>query len=92
MVSGRKRLRNEIVVRIIKYWMEIASSGENESGKIWFLLGKWKLKPVTLAAGSEARTVFARSDAGIVGSNPTQGMHLFCVCVVLCLDRGLATS
>jgi hypothetical protein len=34
---------------------------------------------------SEAWTVFARSDTGIVGSNPTQGMdfsmHLFCVCV-----------
>jgi hypothetical protein len=33
---------------------------------------------------------------GIVGSNPTQGMdvcmRLFCVCIVLCLDKGLATS
>jgi hypothetical protein len=43
-------------------------------------------------------TVFARSEAGIVGSNTTQGMDVwyvcafFCVCVVLCLGRGLATS
>jgi hypothetical protein len=39
--------------------------------------------PITAAARSEAWTVFARSDAGIVGSNPTRGMdvcvRLFCV-------------
>jgi hypothetical protein len=36
----------------------------------------------------------ARSNAGIVGSNPTQGMdvRLFCVHVVLCVGRGLATG
>jgi hypothetical protein len=39
---------------------------------------------------SKAWIVFARSDAGIVGSNPTRCMdvcvcvRLFCVCVVLC--------
>jgi hypothetical protein len=52
---------------------------------------------VTAAERSEACTVFARSEAGIVASNPTQGMDvwyvcLLCVCVVLCLGRGLATS
>ncbi|PNF20358.1 hypothetical protein B7P43_G12827 [Cryptotermes secundus] len=47
--------------------------------------------PVTVAERSKACTVFARSEAGIVGSNPTQGMD---VCVRLCLStgRGLATS
>jgi hypothetical protein len=53
------------------------------------------LLPITVAARSKAWTVFARSNAGIVGSNHTQGIHvyvrLFCVCV-LCLGRGLATS
>jgi hypothetical protein len=55
-------------------------------------------EPVTVAERSEACTVFARSEAGIVGSNPNQGMDIwcvcafFCVCVVLCLGRGLATS
>jgi hypothetical protein len=55
-------------------------------------------EPVTVAGRSEACTVFARSEAGIVGSNPTQGMDVWCVCtffcecVVLCLGRGLATS
>jgi hypothetical protein len=41
-------------------------------------------------------TVFAHSNARIVGSNPTQGMdvclRLFCVCVVLCVGSGLATG
>jgi hypothetical protein len=46
---------------------------------------------------ARAWTVFVRTDAGIVGSNPTQGMdfwcmRLFCVCVVLCLGSGLAAG
>jgi hypothetical protein len=48
--------------------------------------------PITVAARSEAWTIFARSNAGVVGSNPTQGMGvclpLFCVCV----GSGLATG
>jgi hypothetical protein len=43
-------------------------------------------KPVTVAERSKAYTVFARSEAGIVGSNSTQGMDVWylvfvCVCV-----------
>jgi hypothetical protein len=34
-----------------------------------------------VAARSKAWTVFARSNAGIVGSNPTQGMDVCIVCV-----------
>jgi hypothetical protein len=37
--------------------------------------------PVTVAQRSKVCTVFARSDAGIVGSNPTQGMDVWYVCV-----------
>jgi hypothetical protein len=53
-------------------------------------------KPVTVAEQSKAYTVFARSEAGIVGSSPTQCMYGVCMClfsiyVVLCLGRGLAT-
>jgi hypothetical protein len=61
-----------------------------------------KRRPVRVAERSEACTVFARSEAAIMGSNPTQGMDLWCVCVcvcafvcvyvVLCLGRGIATS
>jgi hypothetical protein len=36
--------------------------------------------PITVAEWSKALTVFARSDAGIVGSYATQGMDV-CVCV-----------
>jgi hypothetical protein len=32
--------------------------------------------PITVAARSKAWTVFVRSNAGIVGSNPTQGMDV----------------
>jgi hypothetical protein len=42
--------------------------------------------PVTVAEGSKACTIFARSEAGIVGSIPTQGMDVWYVYVfILCL-------
>jgi hypothetical protein len=41
------------------------------------LIKKVKEKePVTVAESSKACTVFARSEAGIVGSNPIQGMDV----------------
>jgi hypothetical protein len=47
--------------------------------------------PITVAG-----TVFARSNAGIVDSNPTRGMdicvRLTSVCVVLCVGSGRATG
>jgi hypothetical protein len=54
-----------------------------------------KIEPITMAARSKAWIVFARSNAEIVGSNPTQGMDVcivcdYSVCVVLCVGRGLA--
>jgi hypothetical protein len=39
---------------------------------------------VPMAARSEARTVFCRSNTGIVGSNPTQGMDVCPRFSVLC--------
>jgi hypothetical protein len=55
--------------------------------------------PVTVGKRSEVCTVFARSEAGIVCSNPTKGMDVWyvymfilCFCVVLCLGRDLATG
>jgi hypothetical protein len=42
--------------------------------------------PVTVVERSKSCTVFARSDAGIVGLNPTQGMDVWCLYVfILCL-------
>jgi len=46
-----------------------------------------------MAARSEARTVFDRSNTGIVGSNPDRGMELcprFSVFVLSYVGRGLA--
>jgi hypothetical protein len=51
--------------------------------------------PVTVAERSEGCTVLARSEAGTVVSNPTQGMGVcvrVCVFLCLCTGRGLATS
>jgi hypothetical protein len=56
------------------------------------------IKPVTVAERCKACTFFAHSEAGIVGSNPKQGMDVWCFCVrecvflCLCGGRGLATS
>jgi hypothetical protein len=42
--------------------------------------------PVTVVEMFKACTDFARSQAGIVGSNPTQSMDVWCVYVfILCL-------
>jgi hypothetical protein len=52
--------------------------------------------PITVAARSKTWTVFARSNTGVMDSNPTKGMdvcvRLFCAYVVLCVGRGLATG
>jgi hypothetical protein len=41
---------------------------------------------VTVAGRSKAWSVFAGWDAGIVGSNPTQGMYVWRACVyIFCL-------
>jgi hypothetical protein len=39
--------------------------------------------PVTVAERSNACTVFPRLEAGIVGSNPTQGMDVWYVCAFI---------
>jgi hypothetical protein len=43
--------------------------------------------PVTVAERSKSCTVFALSEAGIVGSNPTQSMdnQCLCVCMFVCM-------
>jgi hypothetical protein len=66
----------------------------------WICSFNWALYPhaVTLSARCKSWTVFACSDAGIVGSNPTQGMDVWCVYkFILCLcclrlGSGLTTN
>jgi hypothetical protein len=57
---------------------------------------KSTLVPIIAAAQSKEWNIFARSNTGIMGSNPTRGMdvgvRLFCICVVLCVGSGLATG
>jgi hypothetical protein len=58
-----------------------------------FDLASMVSEPVTVAARSKVRTVFARSDAVIVGSNPIQGIDVWCVyAFILCLGSGLAAG
>jgi hypothetical protein len=51
---------------------------------------------IIVAAQSKVSTVFARSNTGVVRSNPTRGKYvyvrLFCGYVVLCVGSGLATG
>jgi hypothetical protein len=51
---------------------------------------------ITVVALSKTWTVFTRSNAEIVSSNPTQGIEvcvsLFCACVVLRVGSGLAAG
>jgi hypothetical protein len=51
---------------------------------------------ITVAARTKAWIVFARSNTGIVGSNPSRGVDVcvrfYCVCIVLCVGSGLATG
>jgi hypothetical protein len=51
--------------------------------------------PVPMPTWSEARTVFGRSNIGIVGLNPTGGMDVcprFSVFMLPCVGRGLASG
>jgi hypothetical protein len=62
----------------------------------WFVCVWSQMEPITVATRSETWIVFARSNTGVVGSNPIQGIdiyvRLFCVCVVLCVGSGLGDS
>jgi hypothetical protein len=51
------------------------------------------LEPVTVAARSKARNVFARLNTGIVGLNPARGMDVcvYSALVLSCVGSGLAT-
>jgi hypothetical protein len=62
--------------------------------KVTFQLykGKFVCKPITLTALFKARNIFACSNTGIVGSNPTRGMNmcmrLFCMFLLFSLSSG----
>jgi hypothetical protein len=67
------------------YVLKINISTNSES-IIYISIKYVTVQPVTVAARSKAWNVFARSDARIVGPNPTQGMDVWCVyAFILCL-------
>jgi hypothetical protein len=75
----------------------MAQNLKSSNNRNWIYKRNRRLLPVTVASWFKAWTVFARLDAGIVGSNPTHSMDVWCmrlfrVCVVLCLGSGLATG
>jgi hypothetical protein len=83
---------------LILNWVHdvISQKTENSSRTLYELFDIWPLpefiRAVTVAARSKAWNVFARSNAGIVGSNPTQGMDI-CLCLFcVCICSGLATG
>jgi hypothetical protein len=63
---------------------------------VYIYISNSRLMPITMAARSKAWTAFARWNTGIVGSDLTRGMdvcvRLFCLCVAVCVGRGLATG
>jgi hypothetical protein len=73
VIFRRTRRRRRVIVR----WDVI---GEGVSD-IYYYDGHILLWPITEAARSKAWTVFVRPNAGLVGSNPTEGMGICIVCV-----------
>jgi hypothetical protein len=80
---GRRRIWSFISSQILKhsyfcgmYWLSVYYN---------FVPEFWWQKPVTVAVRSKAWTDFARSKAGIVGSNSTEGMDI-CVFVLSCVQ------
>jgi hypothetical protein len=50
------------------------------------------LHRITVVARSKARNVFARSNTGIAGSSPTQGMDICLRLIGVCVGSGLASG
>jgi hypothetical protein len=57
----------------------------------YFLLVS-EIMPVMVAERSKVCTVFARSETGIVGFNPTQGMDVWCVYILFVLSCVLVAA
>jgi hypothetical protein len=66
---------SETLVHIYKTaWRHTAEDNDVQISDIFVSYNQ--AEPITVAALSKARNVFARSNAGIVGSNPTRGMDV----------------
>jgi hypothetical protein len=91
--------RNQDRILFHTFWIYYPSSRHVEYTRKedvnWNFSRLLSLVPITAASRSKAWTVFARSNTGIVSTNPTQGMDVcvlfFCV-YILCVGSGLATG
>jgi hypothetical protein len=63
-----------------RHWTLLSHRAKLHRG---FYVKQQNLEPVTVAEQFKACTVFGRSEAGIVGSNPTQGIDVWYVYVFI---------
>jgi hypothetical protein len=62
-------------------WVKIVVIFAHVQGMFYFVMLIQGKIPITVTEQSKAWIVFARSNAGMVGSNPNQGMDVCIVCV-----------
>jgi hypothetical protein len=82
--SGQDPKKGCTALEIERYYNSFITNQFSQNNSTYFLVS-----PVTLAARSKAWNVFARSNTGTVGSNPTRGMAV-CVYSMIILGSGLA--
>jgi hypothetical protein len=67
-------------------------SDQKAAKSLWLIKRRCMGRGCTLAARSEARTVFARSNTEIVSSNTTGGIDIHVALFRVCISSGLATG
>jgi hypothetical protein len=86
----RRSSINTVINIRVPYKVEKFLSGWNNCWLLKANSASWSmylspLGPVTVAERLKACAVFACSEAGIVGSNSTQAMDVWCLCVCVCV-------
>jgi hypothetical protein len=93
MLIFKVRTQNSPCLKYTIILEKNAVDGQNIRRSI--ILGRvFERTPITVAAQSKARNVFARWNTGIMGLNPTQDMDIcfYSVFVLSCVGSGLATG
>jgi hypothetical protein len=87
--------KNSRLVRSGEYGGRVIGTILFTAGELYYWARWFSVWQIAVTAQSRAWTVFARSNTGVVDSNPTRRMdvyvRLFCICAVLCVSSGLAT-
>jgi hypothetical protein len=78
-VLGQKRVCSTFILAMLIQWVLVSKLLRDSFFISWWL-------PIAVAGRPKARTVFARSNTEIVGSNPTGGMDVCVLCAfTVCL-------